>query len=265
MTKVRPLLLICVLFRKFKGGLVGTMIRIAFLACFFCWLDLAAQDAQGDKYEGSRENMVLTQIKARGVTHIPTLNAMKSVPRHLFVPMGLRQYAYNDGPLPIGYGQTISQPYIVAFMTQALRPRKDHRVLEIGTGSGYQAAVLSQIVDSVFTIEIVKELFIESGNRLRSLGYDNIAVKNADGYHGWQEKGPFDAIIVTAAAEFVPPPLIEQLKEDGRMIIPVGSPFATQQLLEVTKKDGKLRSKNLMFVRFVPFTRSKAEEGSDEN
>ncbi len=227
------------------------------LALFF--FNATAQKEQKDEYEGSRENMVLTQIKARGITDKNTIQAMRKVQRHLFVPQSLIDAAYNDSPLPIGYGQTISQPYIVAFMTQRIRPREDYRVLEIGTGSGYQAAVLAEIVDSVFTIEIVEELHSIAEKRLKSMNYDNVQVKYADGYHGWAEKGPFDAIIVTAAAEFVPPPLVEQLKEDGRMIIPVGNPFSTQQLLEVTKNKDEVRSKNLMFVRFVPFTRAKEE------
>ena len=221
---------------------------------------LAAQQDQEDEYKGSRENMVLAQIKARGITDNYTLQAMTKVKRHLFVPTGLITSAYNDSPLPIGYGQTISQPYIVAFMTQRIRPKKNFRVLEIGTGSGYQAAVLGEIVDSVFTIEIVEELYASAKKRLQGMDYDNIQVRFGDGYHGWPEKGPFDAIIVTAAAEFVPPPLIEQLKENGRMIIPVGNPFSTQQLLEVTKDGDKVKSRNLMFVRFVPFTRAKEEK-----
>ena len=185
---------------------------------------------------------------------------MEQVPRHLFVPKELETRAYQDNPLPIGYGQTISQPYIVAFMTEAIMPKSHYKVLEVGTGSGYQAAVLSGIVDSVFTVEIVSQLYLQAKQRLERLTYNNVVVKKADGYFGWESKGPFDAIIVTAAAEFVPPPLIAQLKEGGRMIIPVGTPFATQQLLMVTKKDGKVKTRNLMFVRFVPFTR--ASEGS---
>lgn len=208
-------------------------------------------------YKAAREKMVTSQIKARGIQDHFTLAAMRSVPRHKFVPEDLMDRAYNDSPLPIGYGQTISQPYIVAFMTEILEPKKDFKVLEIGTGSGYQAAVLAHIVDSVYTIEIVEALFIQSKMRLDDLNYDNILVKYADGYHGWEEKGPFDAIVVTAAAEFVPPPLIEQLKDGGKMIIPVGTPFTTQQLLLVEKKGGKIKTKNLMFVRFVPFTRAK--------
>ena len=235
------------------------MNRIVLLLCLSLAWGTLAQKVEKDEYEGSRKNMVLTQIKARGVTDNFTLEAMTKVPRHLFVPNGLVTSAYNDGPLPIGYGQTISQPYIVAFMTQRIKPKKDFRVLEIGTGSGYQAAILAEIVDSVFTIEIVEELFTSAQKRLRSMKYDNIQVRHSDGYQGWPEKGPFDAIVVTAAAEFVPPPLIEQLKEDGRMIIPVGHPFSTQQLLEVTKDKGEVRSRNLMFVRFVPFTRTEEE------
>ena len=236
------------------------MNKLLSLISFLLVFSLTAQQDDKDEYEGSRQKMVLGQIKARGITNNFTIEAMSTVPRHLFVPSGLASSAYNDSPLPIGYGQTISQPYIVAFMTQRIRPKKDFRVLEIGTGSGYQAAVLGEIVDSVFTIEIVEELYNSAKKRLRSMNYENIQVKYGDGYHGWAEKGPFDAIIVTAAAEFVPPPLIEQLKQDGRMIIPVGNPFSTQQLLEVTKDKGEVKSRNLMFVRFVPFTRSKEEK-----
>ena len=201
--------------------------------------------------------MVSSQIKGRGVKDAATLEAMRFVPRHKFVPKNITSRAYGDYPLSIGYGQTISQPYIVAFMTEIIQPKEDFKILEIGTGSGYQAAILAQIVDSVYTIEIVEPLFTQSKKRLKDLKYNNILVKNADGYYGWEAKGPFDAIVVTAAAEFVPPPLIEQLKDGGRMIIPVGSPFSTQQLLLVQKKNGKTKTKNLMFVRFVPFTRAK--------
>lgn len=213
-----------------------------------------------DDYMQARKKMVSLDIMSRGVKDKATLDAMEQVPRHLFVPEELKARAYQDNPLPIGYGQTISQPYIVAFMTEAIMPKSHYKVLEVGTGSGYQAAVLSGIVDSVFTVEIVSQLYLQAKQRLERLQYDNVMVKKADGYFGWESKGPFDAIIVTAAAEFVPPPLIAQLKEGGRMIIPVGTPFATQQLLLVTKKEGKVKTRNLMFVRFVPFTR--ASDGS---
>lgn len=213
-----------------------------------------------DDHMQARMDMVSQDIMSRGVKDEATLDAMEQVPRHLFVPKELKARAYQDNPLPIGYGQTISQPYIVAFMTESIMPKSHYKVLEVGTGSGYQAAVLSGIVDSVFTVEIVSQLYLQAKQRLERLQYDNVMVKKADGYFGWESKGPFDAIIVTAAAEFVPPPLIAQLKEGGRMIIPVGTPFATQQLLLVTKKDGKVKTRNLMFVRFVPFTR--ASDGS---
>ena len=211
--------------------------------------------ASQNDYREARENMIALDIKSRGVKDKATLEAMSEVPRHLFVPEEIKSQAYRDGPLPIGYGQTISQPYIVAFMTEVIRPERHYKVLEIGTGSGYQAAVLSRIVDSVYTIEIVDELHQRSKKLLKELHYGNVKSKSDDGYFGWETKGPFDAIVVTAAAEFVPPPLIAQLKEGGRMIIPVGTPFSTQQLLLVTKKDGKTKTRNLMFVRFVPFTR----------
>ena len=231
------------------------MIMNRLILILFLFLALDFQDK--NDYKSARVKMVDRQIQARGIKDPLTLAAMRTVPRHKFVPKASLNRAYNDSPLPIGYGQTISQPYIVAFMTEIIKPTKDFNVLEIGTGSGYQAAVLSRIVDTVYTIEIIKELYIQSKNRLEDLNYDNIQVKNADGYFGWEEKGPFDAIVVTAAAEFVPPPLIEQLKDGGRMIIPVGTPFTTQQLLLVEKKGGKIKTKNLMFVRFVPFTRAK--------
>ncbi|MCA0931799.1 protein-L-isoaspartate(D-aspartate) O-methyltransferase [Lutimonas saemankumensis] len=227
------------------------MARLFIVFLLFSPLFLSSQN----DYLEARERMIADDIKPRGVKDKATLNALNEVPRHLFVPQELWSQAYRDGPLPIGYGQTISQPYIVAFMTEAIKPESDFKVLEIGTGSGYQAAILSRIVDSVYTIEIIDELYSRSKKQLKELGYNNIMTKSADGYFGWEEKGPFDAIVVTAAAEFVPPPLIDQLKEGGRMIIPVGTPFATQQLLMVTKKGGKTKSRNLMFVRFVPFTR----------
>ena len=180
---------------------------------------------------------------------------MSKVPREQFVPQEVRFYSYTDGPLPIGEGQTISQPYIVAYMTQALRLKSHHRVLEVGTGSGYQAAVLAEIVDSVYTIEIVEKLGVRARNLLESLGYDNIEVRIGDGYNGWKEKSPFDAIIVTAGAESIPQPLIDQLRDGGRMIIPVGPHKGIRQLVRVDKKDGRIKKKELMAVRFVPFTR----------
>lgn len=210
---------------------------------------------QGER-QSERNVMINNHIKARGITHQPTIDAMRKVQRHKLVPPNQQANAYRDSPLPIGYGQTISQPYIVAYMTEAINPAPGQRVLEIGTGSGYQAAVLAEIVDQVYTIEIVPELGQRAIRDLDALGYDNIHVKIDDGYHGWEEHAPYDAIIVTAAAEYIPPPLIAQLKDGGKMIIPVGTPFMTQQLVLVEKVDRKVRSRNVMPVRFVPFTRS---------
>lgn len=201
--------------------------------------------------------MVNNQIIARGIKHKATIEAMKKVERHKLVPSNMRIRAYDDSPLPIGFGQTISQPYIVAYMTEVIKPEKGQKVLEIGTGSGYQAAVLAEIVSDVYTVEIVSELAERAQKDLQGLGYKNIHVRSGDGYHGWPEHAPYDAIIVTAAADYIPPALIEQLKEGGRMIIPVGSQFMTQQLVLVEKHKGKVRSRNVMPVRFVPFTRGK--------
>jgi protein-L-isoaspartate(D-aspartate) O-methyltransferase len=228
--------------------------RTSVIFLFLIWLTISSC-AQETSFEVKRENMVSSQIIARGIKHQPTIDAMSVVPRHLFVPRRLQSQAYRDGPLPIGYGQTISQPYIVAFMTEIIKPEKGERILEIGTGSGYQAAVLSRIVDSVFTIEIVKELAISSASVFKELGYDNIWVKHGDGYFGWPEHAPFDKIIVTAAAEEVPPLLFEQLAEDGKMIIPIGPEFSVQYLILVQKKHGKMKKTNMLPVRFVPFTR----------
>lgn len=205
--------------------------------------------------ERQRQSMVDTQIRARGITDQSTLDAMRAVPRHLYVPLNQRPHAYEDRPLPIGFGQTISQPFIVAYMTEIIRPNKNQRVLEIGTGSGYQAAVLAEIVDKVYTIEIVRPLG-ETAKALLMEHYDNVSVKIGDGYYGWPDAAPFDAIVVTAAAEYIPPPLIEQLKDGGRMIIPVGSPFRVQQLMLIEKNNGRITSRSLMPVRFVPFTSS---------
>lgn len=208
-------------------------------------------------YKKQREKMVSDQIEDRGIHDQQVLRAMREVERHWFVPENNRSNSYEDRPLGIGYGQTISQPYIVAYMTEMLKLQPNYRVLEIGTGSGYQAAVLAKIVRDVYTIEIVTQLGDSAAARLKRLGYKNISVKNADGYHGWTENAPFDAIMVTAAAEFIPPPLIQQLKDGGRMIIPIGSPYLTQWLMLVEKKNGKMTTKRLIPVSFVPFTRKK--------
>lgn len=204
----------------------------------------------------ARDQMVQRQIERRGITTEAVLEAMRQVPRHEFVPQSQASHAYEDRPLPIGYGQTISQPYIVAYMTELVQPDPDDRVLEVGTGSGYQAAVLAEIVDQVYTVEIIPELSATAAQRLGRLGYDAVTVKQADGYYGWEEHAPYDAIVVTAAAEHVPPPLIEQLKDGGRMVIPVGSPFYTQTLMLVEKEGDQVTTRSLTPVQFVPFTRA---------
>ena len=210
---------------------------------------------QSDKYTEEREKMVREQIMARDVTDKETLAAMRKVPRHLFMPEEFVKEAYEDRPVNIGYGQTISQPYIVAYMTEVAKPASKKKVLEIGTGSGYQAAILAEIVDTVYTIEIVPELANASSEILKELGYKNIVAKQGDGYKGWPEHAPFDIIIVTAAPDRIPEPLIEQLAEEGRMVIPVGAAMGIQELLLLEKKNGKLKRSRLSFVRFVPFTR----------
>ena len=183
------------------------------------------------------------------------LQAMLKVPRHEFVKPALHEYAYENRPLAIGHGQTISQPYIVAIMTDLIKPQATQRILEVGTGSGYQAAVLAELVSQVYSIEIVKDLADEAAQRLKKLGYKNIRCKEGDGYYGWQAFAPFDAIVVTAAAGHVPPPLLKQLKPGGKLIIPVGSRFMTQQLLLVHKdKQGKLSTEQILPVMFVPLT-----------
>jgi protein-L-isoaspartate(D-aspartate) O-methyltransferase len=218
----------------------------------FCDSILMAQNDQSKK----REEMVKTQLQSRGIKDPLTLYSMLSVPRHLFVPKNLAEHAYKDGPLPIGSGQTISQPYIVAFMTETLKLKSTDRVLEIGTGSGYQAAVLGKIADSVFTIEIIKDLALSAKDRLEDLGFENVMVKWGDGYHGWPEKAPFDAIMVTAGAESIPQPLVDQLKNGGHMVIPVGPSDNVTYLVKATKRKDRIITKELFPVRFVPFTRN---------
>jgi len=229
--------------------------RIAFALSALLWFGsvlLASPNAQD--FAVARQHMVEDQIRGRGVTDSRVTEVMSSVPRHEFVPENYRTHAYEDHPLPIGYGQTISQPYIVAFMTEQLRSQPTDRVLEIGTGSGYQAAVLSKLVAEVYTIEIVKPLAQRAETDLRRLNYSNVKVKAGDGYKGWPEHAPFDAIIVTAAPDHVPQPLIDQLKEGGRMIIPVGG-REMQQLYLLEKHVGKLTQRAVLPVNFVPLTR----------
>jgi len=209
-------------------------------------------------YANAREAMVQGQIEARGVSDPDVLTAMRAVPRDRFVPEQYLDAAYADHPLPIGYGQTISQPYMVAWMTELLDLGKDYRVLEIGTGSGYQAAVLAEIVAEVYTVEIVPELAAAAQERLSRLGHDNVHVLRADGYWGWEEYAPFDAIIVTAAPDHVPQPLVRQLKEGAHLVIPIGPAGGYQSLWQFSLEEGALRAQEIGGVRFVPFTR---EEG----
>lgn len=214
--------------------------------------------ASGDESrQRERDRMVDTQIEARDISDSRTLAALRKVPRHLFVPENVRRSAYQDSPLPIGHGQTISQPFIVAFMTEIARITPDSRVLEIGTGSGYQAAVAAELSDHVYSIEIVPALAERAASNLKAAGYERVHLRAGDGYHGWPEAAPFDVIIVTAAADSIPAPLLNQLEETGRMIIPVGPQFGAQNLVLVTKRDGKARTRTLMPVKFVPFTREK--------
>jgi protein-L-isoaspartate(D-aspartate) O-methyltransferase len=205
-------------------------------------------------FAAQRQRMVQQQLKPRGIKDERVLTAMAKVPREEFVPSESRATSYEDGPLPIGYDQTISQPFIVAFMTEQLRPKSSDRVLEIGTGSGYQAAILAELVAKVYTIEIVEPLAKNAEATLQRLGYKNVHVKFGDGYSGWPEAAPFDAIIVTCAPDKVPQPLTDQLKDGGRMVIPVGERFA-QQLYLLEKKNGQLKESATLPVRFVPMAR----------
>ncbi len=206
---------------------------------------------QSDQYEAQRSAMV-DLIESRGVSDSATLAAMRTVPRHEFVSANQARRAYGDHPLPIELGQTISQPYIVAYMTEILRPIPGMKVLEIGTGSGYQAAVLAEIGCDVHTVEIFEALSTSAGDRLTTLGYE-VNLRHGDGHYGWPEAAPFDAVIVTAAAGYIPPELVRQLKPDGRMVIPVGSVYGVQNLILVEKSsDGEIRTRNLLPVRFVP-------------
>jgi protein-L-isoaspartate(D-aspartate) O-methyltransferase len=210
--------------------------------------------AQADRYAEARREMVAYQIRARGIENPRVLAAMERVPRHEFVPALLRGLAYSDRPLPIGHDQTISQPYIVAFMTAALDPAPSDKVLEIGTGSGYQAAVLAELVAQVYTIEIVPELGERAGADLARLGFGNVHVRVGDGYEGWPAHAPFDAIIVTCSPEQVPQPLVDQLRDGGRMIIPVGTQAHGQELYLLEKRGGKVVKRAVLPVRFVPMT-----------
>jgi len=210
-----------------------------------------------DRFSAPRERMMKHHLEGRGIRNLDVLRVMRVTPRHLFVPPEFSVLAYDDQPLPIGHGATISQPYIVALMTELLEPAKTHRVLEIGTGSGYQAAVLAQLAARVFTIEIVPELADSARDRLKQLGYSNVSVRAGNGYLGWPEEAPFDRIILTAAPPSVPQALLDQLAKAGRLVAPVG-PLRDQDLLLFEKTgDGKLRQRRITAVTFVPMVRGR--------
>ena len=241
------------------GAVRGASGRILLAAVLLaCRPDPGAPGVSADAWEGPRREMVRTQLRGRDITDEGVLAVMGQVPRHLFVPEGERVRAYADHPLPIGLRQTISQPYIVAYMTQALGVEEGDRVLEIGTGSGYQAAVLSLLAAEVYTIEILPELAESAGERLAGLGYDNVHVRAGDGYFGWPEHAPFDGIMVTAAPGHVPPRLVEQLAPGGRLVMPVGESY--QELVRITRGEEGTTLERLLPVRFVPMT-GRAEEG----
>jgi protein-L-isoaspartate(D-aspartate) O-methyltransferase len=232
------------------------MLRVVVLTLLASAVMSSALSKDDSNYAAARETMVREHMEARGIRDPRVLEAMRKVHRHLFVPQDLRDRAYTDGPLPIGRGQTISQPYIVALMTELVRPKRTDRVLEIGTGSGYQAAVLAQLVQHVYTIELEETLARQAEAVLRELKYDNVTVRAGDGYAGWPEHAPFDIIVVTAAPDHVPQPLIDQLKPGGRMVVPVGATYSVQQL-QLIEKDasGKVTTKNVSGVMFVPLRR----------
>jgi len=207
-----------------------------------------------DEFSRLRESMVRSQIEARGVKDSRVLEAMLTIPRHEFVPLEYQEHAYSEHPLAIGYGQSISAPYIVALMTELLELEEGDRVLEVGTGSAYQAAVLAEIIDEVYTVEIIPELAESAAKRLQRLGYTQVQAANLDGYYGWEEHAPYDAIIVTCAPDHIPSPLLEQLKDGGRLVIPVGPPGAYQTLWLVEREGQEFRYENWGGVGFVPLT-----------
>ena len=242
--------------RDRRSGVVTTFVLalgvIVVVGMAFGWGKSKKDEPVTDDTTAARMAMVKYQIEGRGVSNAPVLDAMRKVPRHRFVPPGARGSAYGDYPLPIGKGQTISQPYIVALMTSVVEPRPGMKVLEIGTGSGYQAAVLAECVDQVYTIEIVPELGRQAASLLEELGYDNVHVRVGDGFDGWPGEAPFDAVVVTAAPDEIPQPLLDQLAVGGRLVIPVG--VYAQELVLVTRTEDGFDRKKVTDVRFVPMT-----------
>jgi protein-L-isoaspartate(D-aspartate) O-methyltransferase len=221
---------------------------------FFPGISEVKCEDDSSEHQRLRDQMVTRQIKGRGIVDQKVLEAMRKTPRHLFVPESLKKQAYQDHPLAIGEGQTISQPYIVGLMTESLGLSEKHRVLEIGTGSGYQAAVLAEIVDEVYSIEIKEKLYLQSKEALKKAGYDKINTKHGDGYFGWEEAAPFDAVMITASVDHIPPPLLSQLKDGGKLILPLGNPFSFQHLTLVTRQGEDYTVKQIVGVLFVPMT-----------
>ncbi len=236
------------------------MLRFApLLLCSLLFFSCSSPPVSGnpvtqEEFHQQREQMVETQLKSRDIQNELVLEAMRKVPRHLFMPESMRQYAYIDSPVPIGEDQTISQPYIVGLMTQTVDPKPGDRALEVGTGSGYQAAVLGELVQEVFTIEIIPVLAEGAEKALSESGYDNVEVRQGDGYQGWPERAPFDIILITAAPEEIPQPLIDQLAEGGRLVVPLGAEGTIQTLTLVTKVKGEVKRADITDVRFVPMT-----------
>jgi protein-L-isoaspartate(D-aspartate) O-methyltransferase len=245
---------------KRKGPIIiisSGAILIVILAAVLFFVLSSPRAASWDEPKEMRQrrlDMVSRQIAARGIRDEAVLEAMQSVPRHLFVPKSMQERAYADSPLPIDAGQTISQPYVVALMTELLELEPQQRILEIGTGSGYQAAVLSTLVEEVFTIEIKEILYRQATERLEELGYGNVHTRHGDGYFGWEEEAPFDGIMITASVDHVPPPLLQQLVDGGKIVLPLGHPFSFQNLVVVTKDGEDYRLRQVTGVLFVPMT-----------
>jgi protein-L-isoaspartate(D-aspartate) O-methyltransferase len=235
-----------------RGWLFVCIIIFVVSLKLFVARDYSSTEGGADAYTKARHQMVETQMERRGIINLEVLRVLRKVPRHEFVPLLYRWQSYDDHPLPIGEGQTISQPYIVALMTELLDPKLTDRILEIGTGSGYQAAILAELVDTVYTIEIIPALAKNAEETFKHFGYSNIQVKAGDGYLGWPEEAPFDGIIVTAAPPYLPQPLVEQLKTGGKLVIPVGDIY--QELKVYTKTEEGIDTKDIIPVQFVPMT-----------
>lgn len=237
-------------------GLLISFVASALYLILYCPPSAYSEPGDDENYKRMREEFVVDQMEARGIKDEKVLRAMRDIPRHLFVPDKYKASAYGDFPLPIGFGQTIPQPYIGALMTELLEPETDQIALEVGTGSGYQAAVLSRIVKTIYTVEIIPPLGEAAGKLFEFLGYKNVKARIGDGYDGWPEFAPFDRIIVTTVSTHIPPPLVQQLKRGGKMVIPIGNPFRVQTLMLVEKsKKGEIKTRSILPVKFAPLIR----------